>query len=130
MTTQLPKDHQPALRVTAMPNYANPGGDIFGGWMMSQMDLAGAIVAVPRAKGQVATVAVKELRFIKPIYVFDLVSFYAHVVKVGNTSITTEIEAYAQRLRDKIEIVKVAEATIVYVAVSEPGVKRQIPSAS
>jgi len=124
---QLPIDMQPTLRLKTSPNDANRSGDIFGGWLMSQLDIAGAIVAYERAKGNIATVAVKDLQFKKPLFVYDLVSFYAKVVSVGKTSLTVHVEVYAQRNRDgKKETVKVADSTIVYVAVSKPGVKREL----
>jgi acyl-CoA thioesterase YciA len=124
---ELPVDRSPILRVTTRINDANPSGDIFGGWLMSQIDIAGAIVAAERAKGPVVTVAVKDLQFIKPLYVHDLVSFYADVVRVGSTSLTVYIEVFAQRQRQyTYEAVKVSDATLVYVAVTEPGKPRKI----
>ncbi len=125
----LPEGVEPTLRVTTRPNDANPTGDIFGGWLMSQIDTAGAIAAGIRACGPVVTVAVKELLFIKPLYVHDLVSFFAKVVSVGKTSITISVEVFAQRergsLHDKAQ--KVSDAILVYVAVSEPGKPRPVP---
>jgi acyl-CoA thioesterase YciA len=120
---------EPTLRITTMPNDANASGDIFGGWVMSQIDLAGAIAATQRAKGPVVTVAVKELRFIQPIFVSDLVSFYAEVTAVGNTSLTVKIDVFAQRKRGSQDeaYIKVSDATLVYVAVSEPGKPRPVP---
>lgn len=126
-STTLPVGEQPKLRLTTLPNDANKSGDIFGGWLMSKMDIAGAIAAVQRAKGSVVTVAVNNLVFIKPLYVYDLVSFYAKVISVGRTSLTVQIEAYAQRSRDLGATVKVGDATYVYVAVSAPGQKRLVP---
>ncbi len=126
---KLPVNKQPALRIKTMPNDANAAGDIFGGWLMSQMDIAGGIIAAQETRGAVATVAVKELRFLQPLYVYDLVSFYADVTKVGKTSLTVFIEVYAQRLNrsnETIETLKVGDATFVYVAISEPGIKRTI----
>lgn len=122
---------EPILRVTTQPNDANKGGDIFGGWLMSQIDITGAIIAGKRACGSVVTVAVKELLFIKPLYVYDLVSFYGKVTAVGNTSITVQIEVFSQNNRGwhGEELIKVSDATLVYVAVSEPGKPRPVPSA-
>lgn len=119
----------PTLRVTTRPNDANPKGDIFGGWLMSQIDIAGAVAAGHRARGSVATVAVKELRFIQPIYVYDLVSFYAEVIAVGRTSITVKVEVFSERERAAHDspAVKVSDATLVYVAISEPGKSREVP---
>lgn len=121
------------LRVKTRPNDANQSGDIFGGWLMSQIDIAGAIAASRCAKGLVVTVAVKELQFIKPLYIYDIASFYTKVVRVGKTSIVVEVEVYAERYhyeQNETEppCVKVSSATLVYVAVSKPGQKRQIPS--
>lgn len=122
-----PLDRQPSLRVRPLPNDANPYGDIFGGWLMSNIDVAGAVEAIACSKGPVATVSVQELLFLKPIYPHDLVSFYATIIKIGNTSITVKVEAYAQRLTAYTETaIKVSEATLVYVAVSEPGKKRPV----
>ncbi len=118
----------PTLRVTARPSDANPGGDLFGGWIMSEMDIAGAIPAVQRAKGSVVTVAIKELRFLAPLHVHDVVSLYATLVAEGMTSMTVKIDAYAQRFWEGEDItLKVGDATFVYVAVVKPGVKRVLP---
>lgn len=115
----------PALRTLAMPADANPNGDIFGGWVLAQMDLAGAVPAQARAGGRIATVAVDSLRFHKPIFIGDLVSCYAEVVKVGNTSLTVHIETWADR-RGTREKVKVTEGHFVYVAIDEAGAPRQV----
>lgn len=130
---KLPVNIEPTLRVVTRPNDANPKGDIFGGWLMSQIDIAGSIIAIERAQGPVATVAVKNLQFIKPIYVHDLVSFYPSIIAIGKTSITTNVEVYAQRhIQNEsgyytMQSLKVADAVLVYVAVSEPGKKRLVP---
>ncbi|CAM4449969.1 MAG: putative acyl-CoA thioester hydrolase [Legionellaceae bacterium] len=124
---------EPILKLIAHPENANPKGDIFGGWLMSQIDIAGSIISVMKAKGSVSTVAVKNLQFLKPIYVHDLVCFYASITHVGKTSITTEVNVHVQRASFKetnafvYETIKVAEAIVVYVAVSEPGKKREVP---
>lgn len=114
---RLPKDREPTLRVVPMPADANFTGDIFGGWVMSHVDIAGSIPATRRARGRVATVAVNSFVFRQPVLVGDVVSFYAEVVKVGRTSITVNVEVYAQRNPIKEECVKVTEATLTYVAV-------------
>lgn len=116
------------LRVIPRPNETNHTGDIFGGWLMSQIDIAGAVLAVEATKGPVVTVSVKELTFLKPIYVYDLVSFYGQVISVGRTSITIKIEVFAQR-RDNChqQYTRISDATLVYVAVVKPGQKREIP---
>lgn len=121
-------DKQPTLRVTTMPNDANAAGDIFGGWLMSQIDIAGAIEAQVRAKGPVATVSVKELIFHKPLFVYDLVSFYTEITHVGTTSIEVAIEVYARRMREgEFQTINIAWAKYVYVAISTPGHKRAVP---
>jgi len=115
--TALPVGKEPTLRVVPMPADANHTGDIFGGWIMAQVDLAGSIPAMRLAKGRVATVAVNSFQFRQPVMVGDLVSIYAEVVRVGRTSITVNVEVYAQRRPDELECVKVTEATLTYVAV-------------
>ena len=123
----LPHDKQPALRVVPMPSDVNFVGDIFGGWIMSQVDIAGAIPAIRRARGRVATVAVNAFSFKQPVFVGDLVSLYAEIVRVGRTSITVEVEVFAQRSPLDIECVKVTEATLTYVAVDENRKPRAVP---
>jgi acyl-CoA thioesterase YciA len=113
----LPVGREPTLRVVPMPADANHTGDIFGGWIMAQVDLAGSIPAVRLAKGRVATVAVNSFAFKQPVFVGDVVSFYAEVVKVGRTSITVDVQVYAQRRPEREETVKVTEALLTYVAV-------------
>ena len=112
----LPVGKDPTLRVVPMPSDANYSGDIFGGWIMSQVDIAGSIPAARLAKGRIVTIAVNSFLFKQPVMIGDLVSFYAEVVKVGRTSITVDVEVYAQR-RSLHETVKVTEATLTYVAV-------------
>ena len=125
-TTTLPQ-REPTIRVAAMPSDANYTGDIFGGWLMGQVDVAGSIPALHRAKGRVATVAVNSFVFKQPIFVGDVVSFYTRIVKVGTTSITVEVEVYAQRDPAKPVCVKVTEATLTYVAVGEDRKPRPVP---
>jgi len=115
----LPTDQSPAIRIMAMPTNTNASGDIFGGWLMSQVDIAGSIEAFRRANGRIVTVAVNEFRFIQPVFVGDVVSLYTKVIKIGNTSIRIHVTAYAQRNRGKDESQKVAEAEITYVAIDE-----------
>ncbi len=121
-------ERQPAVRTLAMPADTNPSGDIFGGWLMSQMDIAGGIVAAVRAKGRTVTVAVKGMEFHQPVYVGDLVSCYADVVATGTTSITVEIETLARR-RAGGDTVKVTEGTFVFVAIDAEGRPRPVPAA-
>jgi acyl-CoA thioesterase YciA len=117
--TTLPQGKEPTLRVVPMPANANQSGDIFGGWIMAQVDIAGSISAVRVAKGRVATVAVNSFQFKQPVLVGDVVSFYAEVVRVGRTSITVNVEVYAQRRPEREQIVKVTEATLTYVAIDD-----------
>jgi len=124
--TTLPQ-REPTIRLAAMPSDANYTGDMFGGWLMGQVDIAGSIPALHRAKGRVATVAVNSFVFKQPIFVGDVVSFYTRILKVGNTSITVEVEVYAQRDPAKPTCVKVTEATLTYVAVGEDRKPRLVP---
>jgi acyl-CoA thioesterase YciA len=116
------------IRTLAMPADTNPSGDIFGGWVMSQMDIAGAIAAVERAKGRVVTVAVEAMTFIAPVKVGDILCVYTNIERVGNTSITVGIEAWARRNRIA-DRVKVTDGRFVYVALGEDGKKTIIPPA-
>lgn len=121
-------DGMPTLRVMPMPADANVHGDVFGGWIMAQVDIAGAIPAVRRANGRVGTVAVNSFLFKQPVFVGDLLSFYAKIVKTGNTSITVNVEVYAERNRLQAEIVKVTEATLTYVATGDDRRPRALPA--
>lgn len=125
-TTTLPQRHA-TLRVVAMPSDCNYTGDVFGGWIMGQVDIAGSIPALHRAQGRVATVAVNSFIFKQPLFMGDVVSLYADIVKVGRTSITVNVEVYAQRDPAKPVCVKVTEATLTYVAVGEDRRPRAIP---
>lgn len=120
---------QPTLRVVAMPSDANFVGDVFGGWLMGQVDLAGSIPALHRAKGRVATVAVNSFQFKQPVFIGDIVSFYAEIIKIGRTSITVDVAVYSQRDPAKPTCVKVTEATLTYVAVTEDRKSREVPPA-
>lgn len=117
--TALLAGKEPTLRVIPMPSDANHTGDIFGGWIMAQVDLAGSVPAVRLARGRVATVAVNSFVFRQPVLVGDVVSFYAEVVKVGRTSITVDVQVYSQRLPGRDAYVKVTEAILTYVAVDD-----------
>ena len=124
----LPADEQPVLRIVPMPADTNAHGTIFGGWVMSQVDIAGSIPAWERARGPVVTVAVNSFIFKEPVFVGDVVSFYARVKKVGRTSITVDVEVFAQRGRHGgREAVKVTEAQLTYVAVDERRQPRAVP---
>lgn len=118
---------EPTIRIVAMPSDSNYTGDVFGGWIMAQVDIAGSIPALHRAKGRVATVAVNSFVFKQPIFVGDVVSFYAKILKVGNTSITVDVEVYAQRDPANPTCVKVTEATLTYVAVDDDRKPRLVP---
>jgi acyl-CoA thioesterase YciA len=124
---QLPHGKQPALRVVPMPADSNQNGDIFGGWIMAQVDIAGGNVAGRLARGRVATVAVKEFVFKEPVQIGDLLSFYADVVRVGTTSITVDVQVYAERRPSDPTVVKVTEATLTYVAIDAEGRPRPVP---
>ncbi len=126
---QLPAGRIPELRVVPMPADANAHGDVFGGWIMAQVDMAGALPAMRRANGRVATVAVNSFVFKHPVFVGDVLSFYADVVRIGRTSLTIFVEVYAQRNRLHDEVVKVTEATLTYVATDEERRPRPIPPA-
>ena len=119
------KFREPAVRTLAMPADANASGDIFGGWLLSQMDIAGGIAAHDLARGRIATVAVEAMEFHLPVYVGDLVSCYAEVTRVGRTSITVLVETEAKR-RHTGDTVKVTEGTFVYVALDETGRPRPV----
>lgn len=127
--TNLPAGKMPQMRVVPMPHDANMHGDVFGGWIMAQVDLAGAVCATRRANGRVVTIAVNSFLFKQPVFVGDLLSIFADIVKVGNTSITVNVECYAERNRLEVEIVKVTEATLTYVATSDDRRPRQLPAA-
>lgn len=129
MTEEVPRlpDQQPVLRVMPMPADVNAAGDIFGGWVMAQVDIAGAVAAMRRARGRVATVAVNSFQFRQPISVGDVVSFYAEIVRVGRTSITVDVAVYAERNPAAPVVVKVTEAILTYVALDADGGKRTLP---
>jgi acyl-CoA thioesterase YciA len=121
-------NREPVLRVVPMPADVNQHGDIFGGWIMSQVDIAGGVMAARRARGRVATVAVNSFTFKQPVLVGDLVTFYAEVVRVGRTSVTVDVEVYAQRNPTDVVTVKVTEASLTYVAVGADRKPRPIPA--
>ncbi len=123
----LPAGKEPVLRVMPMPADANQHGDIFGGWIMAQVDIAGSVLAARRALGRVATIAVNSFQFKQPVFIGDVLSFYGEIVRVGNTSITVNVEVYAQRNPSEIETVKVTEATLTYVATGPDRRPRPVP---
>ncbi len=124
-----PPAKPPVLRLMTMPADTNPAGDIFGGWVMAQVDIAGGIAAAQRARSRVATVAVNSFQFKQPISVGDVVSFYAEIVKTGRTSVTVDVLVIAERHPENPVTVKVTEATLTYVALDAQGTKRELPPA-
>jgi acyl-CoA thioesterase YciA len=125
----LPEGREPTLRVVPMPADTNAFGNIFGGWIMAHVDIAGALPAMRRARGRVATVAVNSFVFKQPVYVGDVVSFYASVIKVGRTSITVFVDCYSERTVDgEPQVLKVTHATLTYVAVDEGDAPRAVPA--
>jgi len=123
----LPEKHS-TLRVVPMPADLNQNGDVFGGWVMAQVDVAGAIPAMRRARGRVATVSVNSFLFKQPVSVGDIVSLYAEIERVGKTSITVKVEVYAERNYSNPVVVKVTEAELTYVAIDVDGNKREVPA--
>lgn len=124
----LPTDGDLVMRVMPMPADANGNGDIFGGWIMAQVDLAGSVLPARIAKGRIATVAVNQFVFKQPVSVGDLLSFYAHIERVGRTSVTVRVEVYAERNPADLQVVKVTEANLTYVAIDLNGKPRQLPT--
>ena len=125
----LPGDRELVLRVMPLPADVNANGDIFGGWIMAQVDLAGAVLPARIAKGRIATVAVKEFIFKQPVSLGDLLSFYAHVTRIGTTSISVHVEVFAERNPANLQVVKVTEADLTYVAIDAQGNPRPVPKA-
>jgi acyl-CoA thioesterase YciA len=125
--TTLPQDKELVLKVIPMPADCNANGDIFGGWVMAQVDLAGSVLPARRAQGRMATVAVNEFIFKQPVRIGDLLSFYSEITRVGRTSITVRVEVYAERMRSQGAYTKVTEAQLTYVAIDENGKPRPLP---
>ena len=111
----------------AMPADTNAAGDIFGGWLMSQVDIAGSIIARRRADGRTVTVAVDSFQFRQPVFVGDVISCYATITRVGRTSMTINVKAFAERQQENHEILLVTEADLTYVAVDEDRKPRVLP---
>ena len=122
----LPTDEQLVLKVIPLPKDVNGNGDIFGGWVMAQVDLAGAVIAAPVADGRMATVAVNEFIFKQPVRVGDILSFFGKLVRIGRTSITVKIEVYAEHFRAQGRYTKVTEASLTYVAIDDAGKPREV----
>ncbi len=125
--TELPSGCDLVMRVMPLPADANANGDIFGGWIMAQVDLAGSVLPSRISRGRVTTVAVNQFVFKQPVSVGDLLSFYANVERIGNTSISVRVEVYAERNPADPTVVKVTEANLTYVAIDAGGKPRQIP---
>ncbi len=123
----MPTDKELVLKVIPMPADSNANGDIFGGWVMAQVDLAGSVIPARIAKGRIATVAVNQFVFKQPVKIGDLLSFFAEVERVGNTSVTVKVEVYAQRMRQPEPVIKVTEANLTYVAIDLEGKPRALP---
>jgi acyl-CoA thioesterase YciA len=121
-----PPEAEPAIRAIAMPADANPNGDIFGGWLLSQMDLAGGAVARRRAKGRTATVAITGMSFHRPVFVGDEVTCYASILRVGTTCITVKVESWVRRGTSD-EQIEVTEGTFTYVAIDSDRRPRPVP---
>ncbi len=123
----MPDKNELAIRVMATPADTNPDGDIFGGWLMSQVDIAGSIIAHRHARSRIVTVAVNSFQFKQPVFVGDVISCYATITHIGHTSITVHVKAFADRHAQPHEHVQVTEADLTYVAVDEQRRPRQIP---
>lgn len=123
----LPQDKELVLKVIPMPADTNGNGDIFGGWVMAQVDLAGSVLPARYVDGRMATVAVNEFIFKHPVRVGDILSFYAGVTRIGRTSITVQVEVFAETYRAQGRYVKVTEASLTYVAIDDQGRPRPIP---
>jgi acyl-CoA thioesterase YciA len=123
----LPKDRDPTLRIVPMPADTNFAGNIFGGWILSQIDIAGSIPAIRRARGRVTTVAVNSVEFHDPVYVGDIISCYAEVIRVGRTSITVQVDVYAERNPERVECIRVTQAVLTFVAIDENRKPRVVP---
>ena len=126
----LPTDKELVLKVVPMPGDCNANGDIFGGWVMSQVDLAGSVLPLRHSRGRTVTVAVNEFIFKQPVRVGDILSFYAKLTRVGTTSMTVAVEVVAERLSKQGQFIKVTEATLTYVAIDEEGQPRKVPPLS
>ena len=127
-TVALPTNKELVLKVIPMPADTNGNGDIFGGWVMAQVDLAGSVLPARHTRGRMANVAVKEFVFKQPVRVGDILSFYSEVTRIGRTSVTVDVEVYAERFHTQGQFVKVTQATLTYVAIDEQGRPRALPS--
>jgi acyl-CoA thioesterase YciA len=126
----LPEDHTLVMKVIPMPADANANGDIFGGWVMAQVDLAGSVLPARHAQGRMATVAVNQFIFKQPVRIGDILSLYARMERIGRTSMTVQVAVYAERIRNQGRYIKVTEATLTYVAIDDEGRPRELPQAA
>jgi acyl-CoA thioesterase YciA len=124
---QLPTDKELVLKVIPMPADCNANGDIFGGWVMAQVDLAGSVIPARYAQGRMATVAVNEFIFKQPVRIGDILSFFSSLTRIGRTSITVQVEVYAERYHNQGQYIKVTEASLTYVAIGDNGKPREVP---
>ena len=124
--SSLPSDKELVLKVIPMPADTNANGDIFGGWVMAQVDLAGSVIPARHVDGRMATVAVNEFLFKQPVRVGDILSFFASIKRIGRTSITVHVEGMAERDPENLHVVKVTEANLTYVAIDREGKPRPI----
>ena len=122
----LPTDKELVLKVIPMPADCNINGDSFGGWVMAHVDVAGAVLPARYVNGRMATVAVNQFVFKQPVHVGDILSFFAVVTRVGNTSVTVQVEVYAEHMRAQGSYIKVTEASLTYVAIDDKGRPRPI----
>jgi len=123
----LPTDKELVLKVIPMPADTNGNGDIFGGWVMAQVDLAASVIPARYTKGRMATVAVNEFIFKQPVRVGDILTFFSKLVRIGRTSVTVKVEVYAERFQAQGHYIKVTEASLTYVAIDDQGRPREIP---
>ncbi|WP_096697513.1 acyl-CoA thioesterase [Polaromonas sp. AER18D-145] len=130
LNVQLPLDKELVLKVIPMPADCNANGDIFGGWVMAQVDLAGSVIPARYAGGRMATVAVNEFIFKQPVRVGDILSFYSELTRIGRTSMTVKVEVYAERFGSQGRYIKVTEASVTYVAIDDAGQPRPVPPSS
>jgi acyl-CoA thioesterase YciA len=126
VSVALPIDKELVLKVIPMPGDCNANGDIFGGWVMAQVDLAGSVIPARHTQGRMATVAVNEFIFKQPVRVGDILSFFSEVTRIGRTSVTVKVEVFAERFRSQGKYIKVTEALVTYVAIDEQGRPREI----
>ena len=124
---QLPTDKELVLKVIPMPADCNANGDIFGGWVMAQVDLAGSVIPARYTQGRMATVAVNEFIFKQPVRIGDILSLFSSLTRIGRTSITVKVEVYAERYHAQGQYIKVTEASLTYVAIDDNGKPREVP---